>query len=360
MVVTGLALLPVLEARVPRGHGVAVRLRVAFRDALVPIVALGLIAMLQNVDVIVVRHQVGEVAAGAYAAAAVAAKVVVWTAVGVALYVIPEAAGRTAAGRGARSVLLRATAVVGVVAAPALLVMTVAPKLVLRLGFGAEYEVAADALPLLGVAMSLLALTYLTVNFLLAIGQSRFLVPLAVVAIAEPILLLAGVVRQPDVVRDRGPDRAGGRCGRRARPDAAARAGGRAGAGVIVARGLVLVAAAVALWLLAGELTTARDVSRAEALIEGPRAREQVDQALVLLGRAARRTDDSTPLLRSGELQLFAGNYRAALSAAQAVTKREPENARAWLVTAQAAGELGDDTLEAAARRRIGVLVATP
>ena len=73
-----------------------------------PIAALALIAVLQNVDVIVVRHQVGEVEAGAYAAAAVAAKVVVWTAVGVALYVIPEAAGRTAAGRGARPVLLRA------------------------------------------------------------------------------------------------------------------------------------------------------------------------------------------------------------------------------------------------------------
>ena len=65
--------------------------------------------MLQNVDVIVVRHQVGDVEAGAYAAAAVAAKVVVWTAVGVALYVIPEAAGRDG-GRAtrARPVLLRA------------------------------------------------------------------------------------------------------------------------------------------------------------------------------------------------------------------------------------------------------------
>jgi O-antigen/teichoic acid export membrane protein len=194
MAVAGLALAPVLRARVPRvaAPAAAVRLRDALRDAVVPIAALALIAVLQNVDVIVVRHQVGEVAAGAYAAAAVAAKVVVWTAVGVALYVIPEAAGRSAAGRAARSVLLRAAAVVGVVAAPALLVMTLAPELVLRLGFGAEYEVAADALPLLGLAMSVLALTYLTVNYLLATGQSRFLAPLAVVALAEPVVLLAG------------------------------------------------------------------------------------------------------------------------------------------------------------------------
>ena len=170
----------------------AVRLRDLMREAVVPICALALIAVLQNVDVIVVRHQLAEVQAGAYAAAAVAAKVVIWTAVGVALYVIPEAAGRTAVGRVARPVLLRASAIVGAVAAPALLVMALAPELVLRLGFGPSYEVAADALPLLGVAMSVLALTYLTVNYLLAVGSSRFLAPLAIVALAEPVLLLAG------------------------------------------------------------------------------------------------------------------------------------------------------------------------
>ena len=38
----------------------------------------------------------------------------------------------------------------------------------------------------------MLALTYLTVNYLLAVGSSRFLAPLAVVALAEPVLLLAG------------------------------------------------------------------------------------------------------------------------------------------------------------------------
>ncbi len=187
-----LARLPAAGPDGGRRAAPAVRLRDVLRDAVVPIAALALIAVLQNVDVIVVRHQVAEVQAGAYAAAAVAAKVVVWTAVGVALYVIPEAAGRTAAGRGARPVLLRASAVVATVAAPALLVMALAPALVLRLGFGPSYEIASDALPLLAVAMSVLALTYLTVNYLLAVGSSRFLAPLAVVALAEPVLLLSG------------------------------------------------------------------------------------------------------------------------------------------------------------------------
>ena len=172
--------------------GAPARMREFGREALVPVVALAFIAVLQNVDVIVIRHQVGDDAAGAYAAAAVAAKIVVWTAVGVGLYLIPGAAARAADGRDPRPVLLRALAVVAAVAAPALIVMIALPETVLRLGFGEEYLAAAGALPLLGLAMTTLALTYLAVNYLLAVGARAFLVPLALVALAEPLLLAAG------------------------------------------------------------------------------------------------------------------------------------------------------------------------
>jgi O-antigen/teichoic acid export membrane protein len=189
------AVLAVLIARRTAADGdaaPATRMRVFARQALAPIVALAFIAMLQNIDVIVIRHQVGEDAAGAYAAAAVAAKIVVWTAVGVGLYLIPGAAARAAAGHDARPVLLRALGVVAAIAAPALAIMIAVPELLLRLGFGEEYTNAADALPLLGLAMTTLAMTYLAVNFLLAVGATTFLLPLGIVAIAEPVLLAAG------------------------------------------------------------------------------------------------------------------------------------------------------------------------
>ena len=51
-------------------------------------------AVLQNVDVILVKRQIGGEAAGAYAAAAVAAKAVVWVAIGIGLYLLPEATPR--------------------------------------------------------------------------------------------------------------------------------------------------------------------------------------------------------------------------------------------------------------------------
>ena len=94
--------------------------------------------MLQNVDVILVKRQIGGDAAGAYAAAAVAAKAVVWVAIGVGLYLLPEARARARTGSDARPMLLRALALVALVALPMLLAYAVAPGLVLRLAFGEE------------------------------------------------------------------------------------------------------------------------------------------------------------------------------------------------------------------------------
>ncbi len=128
----------------------------------------------------------------------------------------------------------------------------------------------------------------------------------------------------------------------------------------MIARLVVVAAAVAAIVVLAGQLRTARDVDRAVALIEAGRAPDRVDEALALLRGAAARTADTTPLVRAAELQLFAGNHSGALAEAQAAARREPENARAWLVTAQAAAQLGDEPLEAAARRRLSELVASP
>jgi glycosyltransferase involved in cell wall biosynthesis/O-antigen/teichoic acid export membrane protein len=167
-------------------------LRSLVGDGWVPIIGLFLLASLQNVDVILAKHQLGGDAAGSYAAAAVAAKAVVWVAIGVGLHLLPEATRRAAAGLDPRPVLLRALGILAVVAAPALLIFAVAPELLLRLAFGPGFTDAADALLLLGAAMTLLAVAYLSVQYMVALGETRFLWVLGVVAIAEPFLLTAG------------------------------------------------------------------------------------------------------------------------------------------------------------------------
>jgi O-antigen/teichoic acid export membrane protein len=180
---------------VARVEGPLRTLRSLVGDGWVPITGLFLLASLQNIDVILAKHQLGGDAAGSYAAAAVAAKAVVWVAIGVGLHLLPEATRRAAAGLDPRPVLLRALSILAIVAAPALVIFAVAPDLLLRLAFGPGFTDAAGALILLGAAMTLLAVAYLTVQYMVALGETRFLWVLGLVAIAEPFLLTAGSAR---------------------------------------------------------------------------------------------------------------------------------------------------------------------
>jgi O-antigen/teichoic acid export membrane protein len=164
-------------------------LRSLLGDGWVPIVGLFLLAALQNVDVIVAKHELSAEAAGSYAAAAVAAKSVVWVAIGIGLHLLPEATRRARAGLDPRPVLLRALTVLIGISAPALLIFALAPDLLLRLAFGPDLTLAADALLLLGAAMTLLAVAYLTVQYMVALHETRFLWVLGVIAVAEPFLL---------------------------------------------------------------------------------------------------------------------------------------------------------------------------
>jgi O-antigen/teichoic acid export membrane protein len=173
-------------------HGRVRTLRSLVGDGWVPILGLLLLASLQNIDVIVAKHRFSGDEAGSYAAAAVAAKAVVWVAIGIGLHLLPEATRRVAGGLDPRPVLLRALGILAIVAAPALLIFAVAPKLLLRIAFGKDLTLASDALLMLGGAMTLLAVSYLAVQYMVALGEMRFLWPLAVIAVAEPFLLTTG------------------------------------------------------------------------------------------------------------------------------------------------------------------------
>ena len=193
MVVVAIALAHLARRRLGPATGAAAgeSLRDLMRGAWPAVLGLFLVAVLQNVDVILVKRRIGGDEAGAYAAAAVAAKAVVWMAIGVGLYLLPAAVRRAREGGDPRPVLLRARAIVALVAVPMLAAYALAPRLVLRLAFGEETVVASGALLTLGLAMTLLAAGYLCVQYMLALRRVTFLYVLAAVAGAE-IAVLSG------------------------------------------------------------------------------------------------------------------------------------------------------------------------
>ena len=64
-----------------------------------------------------------------------------------------------------------------------------AGHLLLEKVFGAKLTEADSALPILGLAMTMLAFTYLATQYLLALNRSRFIIFLGIGAVLDPILL---------------------------------------------------------------------------------------------------------------------------------------------------------------------------
>jgi O-antigen/teichoic acid export membrane protein len=154
------------------------------------IAALGIIAVLQNIDIIAAKHRFTSELASSYSATAVAAKVLIWVAMGAGFYLVPEVSRKHSAGEDGRPVLAKALAIVGVAAVPCLLIYAFGSTPLIRAAFGSKRLLAVDALFILGVAFTVLAATYLAVQYMLALKRYWFLLPLGLVAVAEPILLL--------------------------------------------------------------------------------------------------------------------------------------------------------------------------
>jgi O-antigen/teichoic acid export membrane protein len=167
------------------------RLRDLLAGAWVPVIALALLLGLQELHIIIVKHEASKDAAGSYAVAAVAAKAIIWIAVGLGMYLLPEATRRGKTGIDARPILLRCLGLIGAAGVPMVLIYAGAGKPLLSAVFGSDLTDASGALPWLGLYMTLLACSYLSVQYLLAMGRARFIAVLAVSLVVEVGVVIA-------------------------------------------------------------------------------------------------------------------------------------------------------------------------
>jgi O-antigen/teichoic acid export membrane protein len=139
-------------------------------DLVVASISLSMVAVLQNVDVLVVGRD-DPAHSGAYAAVSVTSKAIVFGAIVLGGYLLPEAAIRWRQGGHA---LRQLRVVLVLLALPAALLLGVAvgaSHLLLRVVFHHAYTAAAAALaPLVG-AMILLSISVILTMYLLAIGR---------------------------------------------------------------------------------------------------------------------------------------------------------------------------------------------
>jgi O-antigen/teichoic acid export membrane protein len=169
-------------------NGAASARREVVLDLVVASVSLSMVAVLQNVDVLVVGRD-NPTHSGAYAAVSVTSKAIVFGAIVLGGYLLPEAAIRWRQGGHA----LRQLAVVLVLlSVPSVLLLGVAvaaPEALLAAVFHHGYAAAADALAPLVVAMILLSISVVLTMYLLAVGH-RWVVG---VLVAGALVLTAAV-----------------------------------------------------------------------------------------------------------------------------------------------------------------------
>ena len=102
------------------------------KRAWAPIAGLIVIAVLQNIDIIAAKHRFTTHIASSYGAVAVAAKVLIWVAMGAGFYLVPEVSRLRAAGEDPRPILARALGIVAVCAIPVLLIFGFASHLLIK------------------------------------------------------------------------------------------------------------------------------------------------------------------------------------------------------------------------------------
>lgn len=153
--------------------------RVLLADSSVALATLMPLALLQNVDVVLVGWRDPE-AAGSYAAISTACKIPVFVGLAVANYLLAEAARRRREGRTAYAALALAMIIVVV---PGLLlsaVGAVAGRPLLSLLFGSRLAAASGVLWVLALATTFLAATLLFATYLLGVGDRGIVWVLAV------------------------------------------------------------------------------------------------------------------------------------------------------------------------------------
>lgn len=168
-------------------------------------VALALLGqiLINNSDVLIVKHFFPSAAAGQYAALALIGRIVFFATYSVVVTLFPIVAQKQARGEPHRHLLWAGIGVVVGVSLPIVAGTAIVPELVVRLLFGAEYLPVAPLLLLYAVVTVLFAVANVLINYRLSLGNGggSLLAALAGVAQVAGLWLLHGSLAQVVLVQ---------------------------------------------------------------------------------------------------------------------------------------------------------------
>ena len=144
---------------------------------------------LYNIDVVLSKHYLAAAAAGIYAAASILGRVVYFLGLTVAQVMFPEVATLHAKDQPHFHVVDLSLGMLAAVAVGLTLVYAAVPGIVV-LPFGAAFEPVKPYLWPFAIALGLLAIINLLINYFLSIGSARFSFPLIAACLLETVLIV--------------------------------------------------------------------------------------------------------------------------------------------------------------------------
>jgi O-antigen/teichoic acid export membrane protein len=183
------ALVPTLVLRDWLARGRGERSPVSRREAatyLVPVmVGVLSITSLTTIDVIVAKASFSDHDAGLYGSASLIGRIILYLPAAIVLVLLPKVSARAIAGRETRDLLAKSLFVTGLFCLIATAAYALAPKVVVFVAFGSNFEGSAGLLWMFAVAMSGYALLNVLLAYHLGRGRGRLSALLLVGALAQ-------------------------------------------------------------------------------------------------------------------------------------------------------------------------------
>jgi O-antigen/teichoic acid export membrane protein len=154
------------------------------------LISITIITLIQNIDVLLVKHYMDGVNAGLYVATSTLAKIVFFATMSFSFVMFPKVAGKFSTGKETLSVFKKSLLMVSAISALSLLIYLLAPKFIVLLLYGTQYVSAANLLTLLGLSMVMLSFSYLIINYLLSINKFKFIYFLGFMFVLETICIV--------------------------------------------------------------------------------------------------------------------------------------------------------------------------
>ena len=169
--------------------GVGAAPRATWRTVGPYVLIAALTTVLYSVDMLVARATLPEHEAGIYAAVALLGRALYFVGAAASMVMLPLVTRQVTRGADHRQVLVQSLGFVAVLSGAGLLAYLLVPGLIVNVTYGRAFEELEANLFLMGLAMSLFAVAYIAVSYLIALGRWRMLITVAAVGVLQMALL---------------------------------------------------------------------------------------------------------------------------------------------------------------------------